>query len=419
MSDSVTLTGQSRPWGGQATGDCGPYTDAQWRDVWETLFDGSGDRGPLLNWGGEFEVTERGAGANMSVDVADGAAIIDGEWAYSGSTVNLDVAANASGQTRYDLVFLHWTAAAQVTNVRIVDGTPGAGSCEDVSNYQNAGVEWAVPLACVEVANGAASIQDADITDLREFCRFRLDPADIIDGATLDQNASNQIQVADGGIGVDQIAAAIAGDGLTGGAGSDLDVNVDGVTLEINADQVRIIGGEVTAGISENRTRTWYVGANELHEPQGGLYAIVPTWGNLPGHPDTVEGWLMDPGQDMGVVGHDQAPADLVGGPLSTTVTVIWSHESGAGELVRWYFEYCDPFECDASLLNTEIITINGVASAASQDERICTEFTVDLPLTPGDFLDFVVGRNGSHPVDTYGSDVVLLGVEFSYTADM
>jgi hypothetical protein len=415
MSDAVTLTDQSRPWGGQATGSCGPYTDGQWRDVWETLYDGSGNRGPLLNWGGEFEVTERGAGANQTVDVADGAAVIDGEWASWGSTINLAIANNDSGLTRYDLVFLHWTAAAQVTQIRIVDGTPGAGSCESITNYQNAGVEWAVPLACVEVTTGSPhTIVNANITDLREFCRFRTDAYDLIDNSTLDLNTSLQIQIADGGVGVNQIAAAIAGAGLVGGAGAALDVNVDGVTLEINADQVRIMNGEVRPAIVQDRTRYLYVGANQLHE----TLANPPAWGAIGAQPVPAEGWVLPTGVDRYVVGHIKLPADATSGQV--TVTVIWSHVAGANQVCRWQIIYISNHDCDDDLTaGTTTLTDDHNALLAEADYRLCDPFASTIGLNAGQYLDFQVGRNGAHGNDTYAGSAVLLGVLFSYTADM
>lgn len=44
-----------------------------------------------------------------------------------------------------------------------------------------------------------------------------------------------------------RIAAAAAGNGLSGGAGSALDVNVDGSTIEINSDSLRVKDGGITA----------------------------------------------------------------------------------------------------------------------------------------------------------------------------
>jgi len=47
-----------------------------------------------------------------------------------------------------------------------------------------------------------------------------------VDDITITRNASNQLEVKDAGIGVDQINASIAGDGLQGGSGSALAVDV-------------------------------------------------------------------------------------------------------------------------------------------------------------------------------------------------
>ena len=46
----------SRPWAGTVTGDAGPYTDAHWRTMYESMFYGGDNRGPLRNYWGEFLV---------------------------------------------------------------------------------------------------------------------------------------------------------------------------------------------------------------------------------------------------------------------------------------------------------------------------------------------------------------------------
>jgi hypothetical protein len=447
MSDSVTLTGNSRPWGGQATGDCGPYTDGQWRAVWRTLFDGTGNRGPLLHYGGELEVAENHLGADMSIDIADGAAIIDGEWAQNPAVVNLAVAANASGLTRYDLVMAHWTAAAQTTELEIVDGVPGAGAAPDVATYQNSGVEWAVPLATVEVANGAVSIVNADVTDTREFARFRLDPADLIDGVTLDQNAASEIEVADSGIGVDQIAAVIAGAGLTGGGGAALDVNVDGVTLEINADAVRIAAGAAGNGLTggggaalavnvdaativiagdvvqvgtithaniADRTRYEFIGANQLYASSGN----PPTWDAIGAQPQEAEGWLCAVGNDEWAVGHWVAPVGYITG--DATITIVWSHTAAANQVARLHFEYIDEMACDGDLTaGTTDISEDATANLADANKRMCWSLSTVVAMVEGSHLDFTVGREGTNINDTLAVDLVILGVLISYVADM
>lgn len=60
-----------------------------------------------------------------------------------------------------------------------------------------------------------------------------------LDGSTLSKSASG-LKVAAAGITEVELNASVAGDGLAGGAGTPLSVNVDNVTIEINADTLRV-----------------------------------------------------------------------------------------------------------------------------------------------------------------------------------
>lgn len=63
--------------------------------------------------------------------------------------------------------------------------------------------------------------------------------------------------ITDGAVTADKIAAAVAGSGLAGGAGTALSVNVDGSTIEINSDTLRIKdSGVVTAKILDGNVTT-------------------------------------------------------------------------------------------------------------------------------------------------------------------
>lgn len=64
-----------------------------------------------------------------------------------------------------------------------------------------------------------------------------------------------------GGVGVTEIAAAIAGNGLTGGGGSALAVNPDGTTIEVSSDAVRIAAGAAGAGLTGGGGAALAVGA--------------------------------------------------------------------------------------------------------------------------------------------------------------
>lgn len=77
-----------------------------------------------------------------------------------------------------------------------------------------------------------------------------------VDGSTIDANGSNQLYIPNGGVTATQIAAAVAGNGLAGGAGTALSVNVDGTTIEIAADTL----GVVDAGITETQLNSSVAG---------------------------------------------------------------------------------------------------------------------------------------------------------------
>lgn len=132
-----------------------------------------GTRGGVLPNG--LAVTQRGAGVNMSVDVADGAVVIVGteSAAAQGSyfcenqgTTNLVIGANASGFTRYDLIVAKvqdsaYSGAFDTWSLVVVAGT-GAASPVFPAVPANA-----IVLAVVTVVNGAASIANAAIQDIR------------------------------------------------------------------------------------------------------------------------------------------------------------------------------------------------------------------------------------------------------------
>lgn len=67
-----------------------------------------------------------------------------------------------------------------------------------------------------------------------------------LDGSTLARSGSG-VKVADAGIGTTQLAAAVAGDGLSGGAGSALSVNTDDTTIEKSSDALRVKDAGITS----------------------------------------------------------------------------------------------------------------------------------------------------------------------------
>lgn len=178
----------SWPWDGITDGDAAllaPYDEQEWDDNERMMFGSGGNCGVLANPYGlnKLAVTQRGAGASMSVDVGTGAALVYGKRYKNTATVNLTIAANASGNPRIDRVVAVWNrqavAYAGVTpnidpktcRLAVLEGTPAASPTAPALT-QNAATVYMIPLAQVAVANGAVSILDANITDEREFVQF-------------------------------------------------------------------------------------------------------------------------------------------------------------------------------------------------------------------------------------------------------
>jgi len=120
-----------------------------------------------------------------------------------------------SSATRIDRVVLRADWTARTVEAALLQGVEGGGA---PSLTQTAGVTWEIPLAQLTVTTGGA----ITVTDQRAYCRYPT----LITANNLD--------------------AALAGNGLTGGGGFALAVQVDGVTLEIAADALRVKDAGIT-----------------------------------------------------------------------------------------------------------------------------------------------------------------------------
>lgn len=160
------------------------YTAKSVRDMFMDDFGVEGVGNALAN---DMNVTQRGAGATMSVDIAAGAAWIKGDTSsrqglyhiYNDAVVNVAIANNSSGNPRIDQIIcrvydsVDGGAAQDIGAFEVVQGTPTAGAQAadpTAANYRSGAAALpatAVRLADVLVANGAASIVNANITDRR------------------------------------------------------------------------------------------------------------------------------------------------------------------------------------------------------------------------------------------------------------
>lgn len=125
---------------------------------------------------GDLAVTQRGAGANMSVDVAAGVAWVRGDDSvsqpayrvYNDATVNLAVDAAHASLDRVDRVIAEvrdaaFSGVSTDWRLRVVTGTPAA-SPSAPSEPNNA-----LTLALVSVPAGDTSIEGTQIADYRQY----------------------------------------------------------------------------------------------------------------------------------------------------------------------------------------------------------------------------------------------------------
>lgn len=177
------MTEISRPWTGTTPGDAGAYSADNWAILQRnSMSDASNvESGPITGSGVApdpgLTVTQRGAGANMSVDVSAGAAFVNGTFYITDATVNLAIGSNSSGNPRIDTVILKKDWSLQTVRLAIKQGT-AAASPVPPSLVQSAGASWEIPIADVAVANGAVSITNANL-------QVRRSPANVADGIYL------------------------------------------------------------------------------------------------------------------------------------------------------------------------------------------------------------------------------------------
>jgi hypothetical protein len=135
-----------------------------------------------------LKVAQKGGGADMSVDIAAGRAMIKGSTSNlypvrNTATYNLAIAGNASGNPRIDAIVIYVdlaaspdTTASNVAKFLRVGGTPAGSPVAPTDGDIQTAVSGSNPflrLADVRVDNGETTILDADITDMRVRTKLR------------------------------------------------------------------------------------------------------------------------------------------------------------------------------------------------------------------------------------------------------
>lgn len=136
-----------------------------WHDIMcRALFNGTGNRGILYNWGNQLQVT----GAAPNVAVNDGAALIYGLFYRNTASMNVAIP-TPTNDTRYDYIVVRRDWTAQTARVTRIAGSEGGGipALTQSPAPSGSGV-YDIPLATVEITTGGV----ITVTDAREFVTF-------------------------------------------------------------------------------------------------------------------------------------------------------------------------------------------------------------------------------------------------------
>jgi hypothetical protein len=130
---------------------------------------------------------------------------------------------------------------AKITGT-VASGTVASGSIVSLDGSKITGTVASGTVANASLASGA--VTDAKVTDVAfgKITGTVTPSANTVTTAIIQNNA----------VTADKIATSVAGDGLSGGGGTALSVNVDGSTIETNSDTLRV----KDAGVTEAKLAT-------------------------------------------------------------------------------------------------------------------------------------------------------------------
>jgi hypothetical protein len=122
--------------------------------------------GIRADFGGELAVSADGA--DMTVDVLSGQALVRGHYYDSSSTEVITIPAADATNPRIDTLVLKLDPTANTITLVVVEGTPGASpSAPELTQTESLNYEF--PLADIAVAANAVAISSGDVTDRRTF----------------------------------------------------------------------------------------------------------------------------------------------------------------------------------------------------------------------------------------------------------
>ena len=155
----------SIPWDGTSTGDKGPFTDDEWRDVFRALGMGGGLVGAANVGvvGGLLNGLRMTTAGNNDLTINTGYAIVDGT-VYKNDASKSTTSASPSVGTTGRMVVLKKDWTAQTIRIAIITSNDGTAAIPSVT--QSGGTTWEIPLCSFTITTGGVI---AALTDLREF----------------------------------------------------------------------------------------------------------------------------------------------------------------------------------------------------------------------------------------------------------
>lgn len=367
------MTEKSFFWNGTSLGDAATWTPAQgyhmanveyespWVDIMmRAILNGTGNRGVLLGWLNELEVT----GVASPISVNTGAAIIYGLYYENDAALNVTVDTPTS-DIRVDRLVIRRDWTAQTARVTLLEGVEGAGAAPAMtqSSAPDGSGVYDIPLATLEITTGGV----ITVTDAREFCEFSLEPAD-------------------GALGTTQL----------------IDESVDWTARDTRTKKFFLGGGDLEPAPSGSKFT--YGALPDITQS-----ASVATWGASAA---SIEGWQISgagSADHIGLYAAFKMPGDYAGGPI--TLYTWWADD--CGNALDFYINtYCQRYD-DGSFIDytnstTRILDTYGVDIVVRTQGASYTSVSLDQLFYV--LVDF-------YTVYATDSEAVLcLGLEVEYT---
>jgi hypothetical protein len=271
-------------WTTGGVGDAITYTTADWSNIIKVVSASPGGEG-VGTWLDNLAATA----TTNKVTISTGAAVVDGKPYLCSVAGDITIpSAVGGGNTRIDRIVLRANWISQTVRLYRIPGTDAASPSAPVySSTRGSSFDVLLWQATVN-ASGAVTLVDErqwGTSQLKSYSNgifvTSLGLLGVhVDGTTI-ITSGNLVSINSGGVGTaqlataavsttnignvavtaDKLAASVAGDGLTGGVGTPLAVNVDNATLATSADQVIIkAGGVGTAQLATNAVTTTNIG---------------------------------------------------------------------------------------------------------------------------------------------------------------